>query len=186
MLMKPFACFVILINGISAEPKNKARDMRPMDKQTFTELVKQNERKLYRVAMSYTGSLPDAADAVQEALLRAWSCRHTLRDEQLFSTWLMRILINECKTLLRKRRRTLPFARLPETKWQLPPDADREWADALLALPEKYRILLVLHAMEGYTQAEVAQILHLPLNTVKTRISRARKQLRKEALEDAE
>lgn len=157
-----------------------------MDKQTFTELVKQNERKLYRVAMSYTGSLPDAADAVQEALLRAWSRRHTLRDEQLFSTWLMRILINECKTLIKKRKRMLPYAQVPETERQLPPDADREWAEALLALPEKYRAPLVLHALEGYSLADVAQIIHLPVNTVKTRISRARKQIRQEVLDDAE
>ena len=157
-----------------------------MDKQTFTELVKQNERKLYRVAMSYTESMPDAADAVQEALLRAWSKRHTLRDEQLFSTWLMRILINECKTMLKKRKRMLSFAQVPDIQLQLPPDADREWAEVLLHLPEKYRLPLVLHALEGYSLAEVAQIIHLPVNTVKTRISRARKQMRQEVMDNAE
>ena len=164
----------------------EAGEMRPMEKQTFTELVKQNERKLYRVAMSYTGNVADAADAVQEALVRAWSRRQTLREEQLFSTWLMSILINECKTMLRKRRRMLPFAKLPETQLQLPPDADREWADALLHLPEKYRLPLVLYALEGYSVAEVAQITHLPVNTVKTRISRARKQMRQEVMDNAE
>ena len=164
----------------------EAGEIRPMEKQTFTELVKQNERKLYRVAMSYTGNVADAADTVQEALVRAWSRRHTLRDEQLFSTWLMSILINECKTMLRKRKRMLPFAQLPETQLQLPPDADREWADALLHLPEKYRLPLVLYALEGYSVAEVAQITHLPVNTVKTRISRARKQMRQEVMDNAE
>lgn len=157
-----------------------------MDKKTFTRLVGQNEQRLYRVAMSYTGNLPDAADAVQEALLRAWSKRGTLREERLFSTWLMRILINECKTLLRKRRRTLPFAQLPETQVQLPPDADHACAHALLRLPEKYRVPLALHVMEGYSIQEVAQILHLPVNTVKTRISRAKKHVRQEVLDDAE
>ena len=157
-----------------------------MDKQTFTESVKQNERKLYRVAMSYTGSMPDAADAVQEALLRAWSKRHTMRNDQLFSTWLMRILINECKTMLKKRKRMLPFAQVPDIQLQLPPDADREWAEVLLHLPEKYRLPLVLHALEGYSLAEVAQIIHLPVNTVKTRISRARKQMRQEVMDNAE
>ena len=70
-----------------------------MDKQTFSDEVRRMERSLYRVAMSYTGNAPDAADAVQEALLRAWNRRGTLRDEQYFGTWLMRILINESKTL---------------------------------------------------------------------------------------
>jgi len=157
-----------------------------MDKQTFTELVKQNERKLYRVAMSYTGSMPDAADTVQEALLRAWSKRHTLRNDQLFSTWLMRILINECKTMLKKRKRMLSFAQVPDIQLQLPPDADREWAEVLLHLPEKYRLPLVLYVLEGYSLAEVAQIIHLPVNTVKTRISRARKQMRQEVMDNAE
>jgi len=165
---------------------NETGDTRPMDKQTFTALVKQDERKLYRVAMSYTGNVSDAADAVQEALLRAWSRRHTLREDALFSTWLMRILINECKTMLRKRKRVLSFAQLPQETLQLPPDADREWADALLHLPEKYRLPLVLHALEGYSLAEVAQIIHLPVNTVKTRISRARKQMRQEVMDNAE
>lgn len=157
-----------------------------MDQQNFTELVKQSERRLYRIAMSYTGNLADAADAVQEALLRAWNRRNTLRNEDLFSTWLTRILINECKTLLRKRKKTLPFAQLPEQEKPFAPDADRHWAEALFSLPEKYRVPLVLYALEGYTFGEIAQLMHLPLGTVKTRISRARQHLRKEGLNDAE
>ena len=119
-----------------------------MDKQTFTELVRQNERRLYCVAMSYTGNAPDAADAVQEALLRAWARRGTLREERLFSTWLMRIVINECKTLLRKRRRMIPLEQLPEQAFQMPADADGNLYAALFSLPEKYRVPLVLSALE--------------------------------------
>ena len=74
------------------------------------------ERSLYRVAMSYTGNVSDAADAVQEALLRAWNRRDTLRDERYFDTWLMRVVINESKTLLRRRRRVLPMAQPPELR----------------------------------------------------------------------
>ena len=81
-----------------------------MDKQTFSEAVQRMERSLYRVAMSYTGNVSDAADVVQEALLRAWNRRDTLRDERYFDTWLMRVVINESKTLLRRRRRVLPMA----------------------------------------------------------------------------
>jgi len=56
----------------------------------------------------------------------------------------------------------------------------------LLHLPEKYRLPLVLYVLEGYSLAEVAQIIHLPVNTVKTRISRARKQMRQEVMDNAE
>ncbi len=153
-----------------------------MDKQAFTQQVKQMERRLYRIAMSYTGNEADAADAVQNALLRAWARRGTLRDESLFATWMTRILINECKTLLRGRR-VLPMAHPPEREWQRPPDVDWELRAALFSLSSRYRVPLVLNALEGYTLREIASMLHLPEGTVKARVSRARKQLRMQAQE---
>lgn len=149
-----------------------------MDKQAFTRQVKQMERRLYRVAMSYTGNEADAADAVQDALLRAWARRDTLRDESLFATWMTRILINECKTLLRKRRRMMPMERLPQQSYQPPTDAQDDLRAALLALEPRYRVPLVLNALEGYTLREIAGMLHLPEGTVKSRVYRARQQLR--------
>ena len=157
-----------------------------MDKRTFEEQVQRSERTLYRIAMSYTGNVSDAADAVQEALLRAWNRRHTLRNEQLFVPWLTRIVINECKTLLKKRKRTFPMDAVPEKQFQPPPDADMQMYSVLFGLSEKYRVPLVLHALEGYTFQEIASILHLPPNTIKTRVSRARQKLRQEVMDDAE
>ena len=114
-----------------------------MDKQTFSEAVQRMERSVYRVAMSYTGNVPDAADAVQEALLRAWNRRDTLRDERYFDTWLMRVVINESKTLLRRRRRVLPMAQPPELRAAEPPGADVALYEALFSLPPKYRVPLI-------------------------------------------
>jgi len=155
-----------------------------MDKDTFTRLALKQQRTLYRVAISYTGSLPDAEDAMQEALLRAWAKRHTLRDEAFFGTWLTRILINECKTLLRRRRRMLPAEQLPLAAPAMPDDAAL-LREELMALPDKYRLPLVLYALEGYAIRDIAQMLHLPEGTVKTRIARARKKLEKEASDHA-
>lgn len=160
-----------------------------MDKQDFTRQVKQMERRLYRVAMSYTGNEADAADTVQEALLRAWAKRDTLRDESLFSTWMTRILINECKTLLRKRRRITPMETLPQQGNQSPLDSQDDLRAALLSLEPHYRVPLVLNALEGYTLREIAGMLRLPEGTVKSRVSRARRQLRmynQEVNDDAE
>ena len=155
-----------------------------MDKDTFTRLAQRQERTLYRVAISYTGCLAAAEDAVQEALLRAWNKRHTLRNEAYFGTWLTRILINECKTLLRHRKRNIPLAEIPVSS--APDEEAALLRSALYALPEKYRMPLVLHVLEGYTQREIAAILRLPLGTVKTRIARAKKELEKEASDHAQ
>lgn len=185
--MQPFACLMILINGIKIEPNGNEECT--MDKQDFTWQVKQMERRLYRVAMSYTGNEADAADAVQEALLRAWAKRDTLRDENLFSTWMTRILINECKTLLRKRRRVTPMEPLPQQNNPSPPDSQEDLRTALLSLDPRFRVPLVLNALEGYTLREIAGMLRLPEGTVKSRVSRARRQLRmynQEVNDDAE
>lgn len=149
-----------------------------MDKQTFSEEVRRMERSLYRVAMSYTGNVSDAADAVQEALLRAWRRRDTLRDERYFDTWLMRVVINESKTLLRRRRRMLPMAQPPETSVEEPPGADAALHEALFSLPPQYRLPLTLTCLEGYTMREAARMLGVPEGTVKARVHRARQQLK--------
>lgn len=151
-----------------------------MDKERFTQLAMVQQRRMYRIAVSYTASSADAEDAMQEALLRAWSKRHTLRDEALFATWLTRILINECKTLLRKRKHQTTVADWPVLA--APPE-DEQAATvrrALFALPEKYRMPLVLNLLEGYTLKEIAGMLGLPLNTVKTRAARGKKMLEQE------
>lgn len=152
-----------------------------MDKDTFTRLALEQQRTLYRVAISYTGHLPDAEDAMQEALLRAWNRRHTLRDEALFGTWLTRILINECKSLLRRRRRMLPAAQLPSFPSPSPDEEATLLREALMALPEKYRLPLVLQVLEGYSIRDIARMLYLPEGTVKSRIARAKEKLGKEA-----
>lgn len=157
-----------------------------MDKERFTQLAMEQQRRMYRIAVSYTASSADAEDAMQEALLRAWDKRSTLRDEALFATWLTRILINECKTLLRKRRKLLPVAELPALS--TPPEDERaaEVRQALFAMPERYRVPLVLNLLEGYTMQEIAKLLVLPLGTVKSRIARGKRMLEKEVLENDE
>ena len=157
-----------------------------MDKERFTQLVLAQQRQMYRIAVSYTASSADAEDAMQEALLRAWSRRHTLRAETLFATWLTRILINECKTLLRKRKRMTPVGEWPALA--APPKDERaaEVRRALFALPDRYRLPLVLNLLEGYTMQEIAGMLKLPLGTVKSRVARGKKKLEQEVSDDAE
>jgi RNA polymerase sigma-70 factor (ECF subfamily) len=148
-----------------------------MDKQTFAAQVTDMERSLYRGARGYLTDGADCADAVQEALLKAWAKRDTLRQPQYFRTWLTRILINECKSTLRGHRRVQPAdpADLP----QPPPAEERPpLADALAARSPRDRAPLVLYYLEGYSVRDLAPLLRLPQGTVKCRLHRARKKLK--------
>ena len=150
----------------------------------FSDQVLLIEPMLYRVAYGLLLNRTDCADAVQEALLRGWEKRNTLREEAFFQTWMIRILINECYSLLRRRKSVLPLDEMPEPA--APPDADRDLHDAIAHLDKKLRLPVVLHYMEGYSVSETAALLRLPAGTVKTRLMKARKILRMQLIDDEE
>lgn len=152
-----------------------------MNRTDFIARVRSCERRLYRVARTMLRSDADCEDAVQEALLKAWSKLPSLREEQFFETWLIRILINECKNIYRRRPRA--ESEIPETL--AAPPADGELMDALMNLPPKHRIPMELHYIEGYGVAEIARMLFIPEGTVKWRLSRGRALLRDELGEEA-
>ncbi len=148
-----------------------------MDKEAFAAQVEASSGMLYRVAYTILQNDDACADAMQEAVLKAWEKRHTLRNEQYFRTWLTRILINTCKTMRAKSRRTLSLEEVPEPHFA-PPDLTLHLA--LNALPETLRLPLTLCYAEGMSYQEVAKTLGLPVATVRGRIARAKKELRKE------
>jgi len=132
---------------------------------------------LYRVSYTQLAQSCDRDEAVQECLYKAWQKRHQLKDERCMKTWVIRILINECHNIQRKRSRELPLGELPERV--APADADAELHDALFSLEEKLRLPILLHYIEGFSIKEVAQILRLPQGTVKSRMLRGRQKLKK-------
>lgn len=147
-----------------------------MDRQFFIASAQAMERSMYCIARSYLRCEADCEDALQNALLRAWEKRNTLREERYFRTWLTRILINSCKETLRRQRRESPSADFPEAA--APQGGDPALWESLRALDEKYRIIVVLHYRDGYSVREIASILRVPESTVKTRLFRARQQLK--------
>ena len=146
-----------------------------MDDHTFSQLVIDCERKLYRIAHTLLRSDADCQDAIQEAILRAWSKRKSLREVHYFDTWLIRILINECRNIQRDA------AKVPAIAPDPPPADTQALYDALMALSEKYRLVTELHYIEGYEVSEIAAMLKIPGGSVKWRLSKARSLL-KEAL----
>ena len=150
-----------------------------MNQQEFTAAVLAAEPTLYRVAKAMGGNEEDCADAAQQAILRAWERLDTLRQPQYFRTWLTRILINECKGILRQRGRQAPYDQAAAEA--IPAPAEEDHSDlyaALGALEEKYRLPVVMYYWEGFKTREIASLLRLPEGTVKSRLRTARIQLR--------
>lgn len=155
-----------------------------MTSQQFSQQITDMQATLYRVAYGLLLNRTDCADAVQECLLRAWEKQHTLREESYFRTWVIRILINECYTMLRRRKRAIPLDEIPEPA--APPDSDHELHDAIARLETQLRLPVVLHYMEGYSVGEVAALLRVPSGTIKTRLFKARKILRLQLIDEEE
>ncbi|MCD8116006.1 MAG: RNA polymerase sigma factor [Oscillospiraceae bacterium] len=140
------------------------------------ELYEAHKQMVYRLALSYTKSPQDAEDVCQTAFLRLLEHRGeiTPRKER---QWLATVTANLCKSLLRSawRRKTEPLDGL-----ELPFDApeENEVFQAVMSLKEEKRAVIYLYYYEGYSTAEVGQILGLKRSTVSTRLDRARKRLK--------
>lgn len=153
-----------------------------MNDREYMARVQAMERKLYRISHAILWCDADCADAVQEAVFKGWMKQSSLREEKFFETWLIRILINECRSLMR-RNKLRPLLTNP------PPvtdEIDLHLRESLQALPEKYRMPLLLHHLEGYSLSETGEILGLPTSLVKSRLHQARNALRKLLDEDGD
>lgn len=153
-----------------------------MNDADFTGLCRELMPGMYRMSLSMLQHHADAQDAVQQALMKAWARRHTVRTGAE-KAWLMRIVINECHNIHRQRKRMQPVEHLPERGYTPPDTALR---DAMEALPAKWRLPLLLKYMEGMSEMEVAKALGITQSAVKGRLFRARKALEKTLKEEVE
>lgn len=160
----------------------------------FAARVRPHLEALYRLAYRLTGRSEDAEDLLQELLLRLYRNPGELARVEALRPWLVRSLHNLFVDQWRRWRRS-PFGHLHPEPWEEllvnrpggdPPDQQAQAAElrravlaALYRLSKEHRALLVLHDMEGRTLPELAELLHLPLGTLKSRLFRARRKLRR-------
>lgn len=151
-----------------------------MTKEQLGNLIFSSERQMYATAKSILVNDEDCADAIQEAIVKAFSKIHTLRNDNYAKTWLIRILINECYTLLRKANRQLSL----EDKnaiWERETGEKTDYSElyrAVNALKEELRLPVILYYVEDFNIREIAQILDLTEGAVQKRLARAREKLR--------
>ena len=134
-----------------------------------------------RMCLLYLHDLSLAEDAAQETFLKAWRAYDTFRGDASEKTWLMRIAINTCRDMQRTGwfrhmdRRVTPDD-LPSGSVQFPQESSL--VNEVMALPRRYREVVLLHYYQGLSLAETAAVLGSNINTVKSRLMRARKMLK--------
>lgn len=153
-----------------------------MDKDEFLRLALDSEPTMFHVSFSILHNEQDCADAVQSAILKAYENRHKLKEIKYFKTWIVRIVINECYSILRKKKRLQNFDdEVQMGNANLSNYVKEEYIDlyrAINRLSEKEKICVILHYLEDYSVAETANALDIPVGTVKSRLSHARKELK--------
>lgn len=142
-----------------------------MDKNEFVARTEQIKTRLYRTAFLYLGSENMALDAVDESIYRGLLSLKKLRQPEYFETWITRILINECKKELRRRKREQPLETIPETAEDMFDSLPLK--EALSCLPQELKEVIILRFFTGFTLAETARSLEIPQGTVVTRQRRA-------------
>lgn len=149
-----------------------------LNKAIFTDKVLEIQSILYHVSKSILIHEQDCEDAVQGAILKAYNKLDTLKKEQYFKTWLVRILINECYSLKSKEHSQVPYEEYFESAKVDDKNDYSELYMAIQNLPERIRITIVLYYVDGYSVKEIKQILGIPTGTVKSRLSKGRKSIK--------
>jgi len=167
------------------------------DLEAFSQLVKRYDRNIFRIAQHITHNEEDAQDVVQEAFLKAYQNLEQFQGNSKFYTWLVRIAVNEALMKLRRRRtdRTVSIDEDVETEEGSMPREVADWGPnpeqlygqselsdilkkTIQGLPPGFRTVFVLRDVEGLSTEETAEMLGLSVPAVKSRLLRARLQLR--------
>ena len=155
---------------------------RHLTEQEYMRRAEALKGKLYRTAALMLGSESAAVDAVDEAFYKGFRSYKKLRQPEFFDTWLTRILINVCNTELRRRKRELSVAELPETARE---DFDAlPLKEAVRSLPKDLREVIILRYFTGLTLEETAKALEIPRGTVTSRQKKALGLLRLELTDE--
>ena len=139
-------------------------------------------KKLYQLSYGLLKNHADSEDAVQQGFMKAWTARNRA-DASYFRPWLTRIVINECRNIQRHRARVNPAEEVPAVQHD---DSGFSLVmEALGHLAEKYQTVFSMKYITGHTEKEIAVALHLPVSTIKNRLTKARALMR-EGLNDRE
>jgi RNA polymerase sigma-70 factor (ECF subfamily) len=149
------------------------------DTEAFVRLLEIHHASMVKIARSYFSQQFDIDDILQDTAIACWINLPTLKKPQFFKTWLIRILINQCNAEIKKHPQTLPIEEAEKIGSQTYDPNCMDFDNVIELLDQKYRIVLTLYYNIGFNTSEIANILNIPTETVKTRMKRGREQLYK-------
>lgn len=173
------------------------------DRRSFDQLVARAYPLVFNTAYRILGDYDSASDATQTSFVRAYRSLRTFRMSSSFTTWLYRIVSNVCLDMVRRRKRhgqsltldsdedapterEIPDERQQPEHMALESELQQAVHKAVGSLRMEHRVVLVLYDLAGFSYEEIAEMLKLPLGTVKSRLNRARLALRRELAEEPE
>ena len=153
------------------------------EEKAFTELILNYQQDLYKIALTRLRSEDDIEEAIQETMISAYKNIKSLKDTDKFKKWLIKILINKCNEIYRKRIfKLVPFDEIDKYKIidnsNLELDSKLDFYSIINSLGKKERTIMVLYYSEKYTTKEIAEILGKNENTIKTILRRAKIKLK--------
>lgn len=155
-----------------------------MTKEELGTLILNSERQLYSTAKTILINDQDCADAIQETIVKAFSKIGTLRNDKYAKTWLIRILINECYTLLRKSSKLVSLEGMSEMT-EIETDQRTDYSDLYRAV-NSLKEAVILYYIEDFNIKEIVQILEITEGAVQKRLARARGKLKRNLQESEE
>ena len=164
--------------------RNQSADERPLRPDAFIrQAMGAWGGSVWRLALAQTGSKEDAEDVYQDVFLRLAQSATEFSSQEHLKAWLLRVAVNRCHDVarLRSRRPVVPLDSMPfepSDAGPLSPDEVRALWEAVGELPESMRVVIHLYYQEGYSGKEIAGLLGLEPSTVRTRLQRARAQLK--------
>lgn len=173
------------MDPLVGEEKALIRTVLSGDRAAARSLYDQHVRRVYQVAYRLLGDRDQAEEATQDTFVKAFSRLDGFRGDSSLSTWLHAIAVSMALSALRKKKRRLlreadldDAATLPDSRTEGDPDLRERLRNAIDALPEKFKVQVVLHDIEGFTHGEIARMTGVPEGTCKTRLMGGRAKLR--------
>lgn len=149
-----------------------------MQDKEFVPLAERYMDTIFRVAYGYLRSRDDADDVTQDVLIQLYKTDTVFESDEHLRRWLIRVTVNKCKNIFRSPWYRAEDITAYENSLTFEAPEHRDLFDAVMALEPRYRVPVLLYYFEGYSQKEVAELLSIPEETVRTRLFRARGKLK--------